>query len=386
MIFPRDARDSSQNLMLMNNETSLPFRCESSCVNVVMSFVFRVRWNTSKWAFRSGGKHLLPTLRTESSSTAILVSSVRCLPALRSSTRTTSTHCLTKKSRLSSSTCPSATDATCSTNRTNTPWWRHSPLPTSSDARCVVPSTCTNRAVTMWFVPIRRAPRRFVGSVRSRSEGPSLTSLLVINWGKLSNFIPFSSFELSSRVHGLRANPSIRSTDSRRQLRCPLDLLPLCLSHCPLLHPCSHPLLGSCQPCLRRLPERTWPSRVPGPHWHLGYYIPKRHWDSDRNRYQCSYGDWIDSLRLSTDCSLSRICGDSDSSVWIVRGSSQFCFVSDEMGGTTVQVVVNDWTVRNVNFRIGPYGTLLNDARRERQDAIIKLEENQDDFENAISI
>ncbi|EGT55469.1 hypothetical protein CAEBREN_30526 [Caenorhabditis brenneri] len=36
-------------------------------------------------------------------------------------------------------------------------------------------------------------------------------------------------------------------------------------------------------------------------------------------------------------------------------------------------------------FKIGPYGKLLEEARRERRDAIIKLEENQDDFQNAIS-
>ncbi|EFP07081.1 CRE-TAG-314 protein [Caenorhabditis remanei] len=35
-------------------------------------------------------------------------------------------------------------------------------------------------------------------------------------------------------------------------------------------------------------------------------------------------------------------------------------------------------------FKIGPYGKLLDEARRERRDALIKLEENQDDYENAL--
>ncbi|PIC27105.1 hypothetical protein B9Z55_019462 [Caenorhabditis nigoni] len=36
-------------------------------------------------------------------------------------------------------------------------------------------------------------------------------------------------------------------------------------------------------------------------------------------------------------------------------------------------------------FKIGPYGKLLEEARRERRDALVKLETNQDDFENALS-
>ncbi|CAA98263.5 RING-type domain-containing protein [Caenorhabditis elegans] len=36
-------------------------------------------------------------------------------------------------------------------------------------------------------------------------------------------------------------------------------------------------------------------------------------------------------------------------------------------------------------FKIGPYGKLLEEARKERNDALVKLEENRDDFKNALS-
>lgn len=36
-------------------------------------------------------------------------------------------------------------------------------------------------------------------------------------------------------------------------------------------------------------------------------------------------------------------------------------------------------------LRIGPYGKLLEEARKERNDALVKLEENRDDFKNALS-
>uniref|UniRef100_A0A8R1HSD5 IBR domain-containing protein n=1 Tax=Caenorhabditis japonica TaxID=281687 RepID=A0A8R1HSD5_CAEJA len=36
-------------------------------------------------------------------------------------------------------------------------------------------------------------------------------------------------------------------------------------------------------------------------------------------------------------------------------------------------------------FKIGPYAKLIDEARKDRHDAIVKLEENQDDFENAIN-